>query len=185
MTEPALRDRTTLRLGGGPARRWVTATTETELVEAVRAADDAGEPVLVLGGGSNLVVADEGFAGTVVEVATRGIRSDVEDDDPTCGGAMVTVAAGESWDAFVATAVERGTPLADVLHAQAADDREAGRRELIESAARREVLMMVPVVFLVLPVTILFAFSPLRAGREGSILPGPSCCGGWSYSMDT
>jgi tight adherence protein C len=57
----------------------------------------------------------------------------------------------------VAVAVERGTPLADVLHAQAADVREAGRRELIEVAARKEVFMMVPVVFLVLPVTILFA----------------------------
>lgn len=60
----------------------------------------------------------------------------------------------------VAVAVERGTPLADVLHAQAADVREAGRRELIEVAARKEVLMMVPVVFLVLPVTVLFAFWP-------------------------
>jgi tight adherence protein C len=60
----------------------------------------------------------------------------------------------------VSVAVERGTPLADVLHAQAADVREAGRRELIETAARREVLMMVPVVFLVLPVTVLFAFWP-------------------------
>lgn len=106
-TGPLLAERTTLRLGG-PARAWVTATTEAELVEAVRAADEAGEPLLVLGGGSNLVVADEGFAGTVVEVATSGITSDVESDDPTCGGAMVTVAAGESWDGFVATAVERG-----------------------------------------------------------------------------
>ena len=60
----------------------------------------------------------------------------------------------------IAVAVERGTPLAEVLHAQAADVREAGRRELIEIAARREVLMMVPVVFLVLPVTVLFAFWP-------------------------
>lgn len=60
----------------------------------------------------------------------------------------------------VAVAVERGTPLADVLHAQAADVRDAGRRELIETAARREVLMMVPVVFLVLPVTVLFVFYP-------------------------
>ncbi|MCR6033368.1 pilus assembly protein TadB [Nocardioides sp. zg-579] len=60
----------------------------------------------------------------------------------------------------IAVAIERGTPLADVLHAQAADVREAGRRELIEVAARREVLMMVPVVFLVLPVTVLFAFWP-------------------------
>ena len=60
----------------------------------------------------------------------------------------------------VAVAVERGTPLAEVLHAQAADVREAGRRELVEVAARREVFMMVPVVFLVLPITILFAFWP-------------------------
>lgn len=62
--------------------------------------------------------------------------------------------------AGVAVAVERGTPLADVLHAQAADVREAGRRELIEIAARKEIFMMVPVVFLVLPVTVLFAFYP-------------------------
>ena len=107
-----LAEHTTLRLGG-PATRWVVATTEAELVEAVSAADAAGEPVLVLGGGSNLVVADEGFAGTVVEVATRGIASDTEpspggSDDPTCGGAMVTVAAGERWDDVVARAVERG-----------------------------------------------------------------------------
>ncbi|HEX6148172.1 type II secretion system F family protein [Nocardioides sp.] len=60
----------------------------------------------------------------------------------------------------IAVAVERGTPLADVLHAQAADVREAGRRELIEVAARKEVLMMVPVVFLILPVTVFFAFWP-------------------------
>ncbi|WP_183093081.1 UDP-N-acetylmuramate dehydrogenase [Nocardioides stalactiti] len=103
-----LADHTTLRLGG-PARAWVRATTEDELVAAITSADDAGEPVLVLGGGSNLVVADEGFAGTVVEVATRGIAADVEDsDDPTCGGAVVTAAAGETWDALVAHAVERG-----------------------------------------------------------------------------
>ncbi len=60
----------------------------------------------------------------------------------------------------MAVAIERGTPLADVLHAQAADVREAQRRALIESGARREIVMMVPVVFLVLPVTVLFAFWP-------------------------
>ena len=60
----------------------------------------------------------------------------------------------------IAVAIERGTPLAEVLHAQAGDVREAGRLELIEIAARKEVLMMVPVVFLVLPVTVLFAFWP-------------------------
>jgi UDP-N-acetylmuramate dehydrogenase len=99
-----LADHTTLRLGG-PARGWVRATTEAELTAALAEAEG---PVLVLGGGSNLVVADAGFDGTVVEVATRGVRADVADDtDPTCGGAMVTVAAGESWDDFVARAVER------------------------------------------------------------------------------
>ena len=60
----------------------------------------------------------------------------------------------------VAVAVERGTPLADVLHAQAADVRDAGRRELIEVAARKEIFMMMPVVFLILPVTVLIAFWP-------------------------
>jgi UDP-N-acetylmuramate dehydrogenase len=98
-----LADHTTLRLGG-PALEWVTATTEPELVTAL----DTTGPVLVVGGGSNLVVADEGFAGRVVEVATKGITADVEGEDPTCGGVLVRVAAGEDWDAFVALAVERG-----------------------------------------------------------------------------
>ena len=70
----------------------------------------------------------------------------------------------------IAIAVERGTPLSDVLHAQAADVREAGRRNLIELAARREVAMMVPVVFLILPVTVLFAFWP---GLIGLSLTAP------------
>lgn len=70
----------------------------------------------------------------------------------------------------IAVAVERGTPLADVLHAQAADVREAGRRELIEVAARKEVFMMVPVVFLVLPITVVFAFWP---GVVGLSLTAP------------
>ena len=60
----------------------------------------------------------------------------------------------------MAVAIERGTPLAAVLHAQAGDVREAGRRALIESGARKEIAMMVPVVFLVLPVTVVFAFWP-------------------------
>lgn len=64
----------------------------------------------------------------------------------------------------IAIAVERGTPLTDVLHAQAGDVREAGRRALIESGARREVLMMVPVVFLVLPTVVVFAFWPGLVG---------------------
>ena len=106
MTE-LLSEHTTLRLGG-PARSWVRAETEQDLVDAVRACDEAHEPVFVLAGGSNVVVADEGFDGTVVEVATTGVRADHEGDDPTCGGVVVTVAAGESWEPFVAQAVDRG-----------------------------------------------------------------------------
>ncbi|PVG81259.1 UDP-N-acetylmuramate dehydrogenase [Nocardioides gansuensis] len=106
---PELRDRTTLRLGG-PAREWVVATTERELIDAVSEADAAGTPVLVLAGGSNLVVADEGFDGRVVEVATRGVEADADcPDDLACLGAVtVKAAAGEVWDDLVATAVDKG-----------------------------------------------------------------------------
>lgn len=60
----------------------------------------------------------------------------------------------------VAIAVERGTPLAEVLRAQAVDVREAGKRALLEAGGRKEIAMMIPVVFLVLPVTVLFALFP-------------------------
>ncbi|MCA0337988.1 MAG: UDP-N-acetylmuramate dehydrogenase [Actinobacteria bacterium] len=100
----ALADLTTMRVGG-PAARLVTVSTTDELVDAVREVDDADEPLLVVSGGSNLVVADHGFPGTVVRVATHGIR--VESAD-ACGGATVRVAAGESWDEFVARAVAEG-----------------------------------------------------------------------------
>ena len=88
---------------GGPATRFLEAGLDDQVVAAVRAADAAGEPVLVLGGGSNLVVADEGFPGTVVHVATRGVQ--VSDDR---GGATVAVAAGEDWDALVRRCVAEG-----------------------------------------------------------------------------
>jgi len=95
-----LADYTTVHLGG-PARRFVRAVTEEDLTEAVRAADSGGEPLLVLGGGSNLVVADRGFDGTVVQVATAGVRRGPEPG-------LVTVAAGEDWDAVVAGTVAAG-----------------------------------------------------------------------------
>jgi UDP-N-acetylmuramate dehydrogenase len=98
-----LADHTTLRLGG-PAATWFRATTEAELVDAVAEADAAGRPVLLLGGGSNLVVADRGFDGLVVEIATRGVDAGGD----ACGGAFVTVAAGEDWDGLVARAVAEG-----------------------------------------------------------------------------
>src|SRR5690349_17258338 len=92
-----LADYTPVRLGG-PARAFVRAETEHELIDAARSADAAGEPVLILGGGSNLVVSDEGFDGTVIQVATRGVTRDA-------GPGVLTVAAGEEWDAVVAKAV--------------------------------------------------------------------------------
>ena len=64
---------TTLGLGG-PARRFVVAGTDEEIIAAVRDADQHGEPLLVLGGGSNLVISDNGFPGTVIQVATKGIH---------------------------------------------------------------------------------------------------------------
>lgn len=100
----ALADLTTLRLGG-PARRLVETATPEEIVDAVRSADTAGEPVFVLGGGSNVVVADEGFGGTVVRILSRGVT--VESCD-SCSGAFVRIAAGEDWDGIVRRALAEG-----------------------------------------------------------------------------
>jgi UDP-N-acetylmuramate dehydrogenase len=98
-----LADLTTLRLGG-PAGRLIEATDEGAVVEAVRRADRAGEPLLVLAGGSNVVVADEGFHGTVLRIATRGIvRTEAPD-----GRVLLDVQAGEPWDPLVARCVADG-----------------------------------------------------------------------------
>lgn len=98
-----LAELTTLHLGG-PAGQIVEAASEQQLVDAVTIADEAGDPALVVAGGSNLVVADRGVDGTVVLVRTRGITVDTD----ACSGAMVTVQAGEIWDDFVAHAIEQG-----------------------------------------------------------------------------
>jgi len=82
----------------------VTATSERELVEVVSQADDSRRPVLLLAGGSNLVVCDDGFPGTVVRIATAGVDVERRDGD----GVSVTVAAGEDWDGLVARAVGEG-----------------------------------------------------------------------------
>jgi len=90
---------TTLRTGG-PAKRLVEATTSDEVVTAVTAADQAGEPVLILGGGSNVVISDAGFEGTVVLLRSQGMHVTADD-----AMAEVTVAAGERWDELVQIAV--------------------------------------------------------------------------------
>jgi UDP-N-acetylmuramate dehydrogenase len=100
LTEQAdLAGRTTLRVGG-PAARLAEADSVGDLIAAVRDADLAGEPVLVLGGGSNLVIADAGFDGTVVKVGTAGVDCGQADDLVN-----VTVAGGENWDRLVEWAV--------------------------------------------------------------------------------
>ena len=100
----ALADYTTLGVGG-PARTFVSAASETGLIEAVRSADATGDPVLLIGGGSNLVIADDGFPGTVIHVNTRG----VDYRQAAAGNAVdVTIAAGQDWDGVVAGAVAEG-----------------------------------------------------------------------------
>ncbi len=98
-----LADHTTFRVGG-PAARFLRATTQEQLIDEVRRADGSQEPLLLLGGGSNILVPDAGFNGTVIQVGTRGITAEVS----TCGGAVVRVQAGENWDEFVAFAVSQG-----------------------------------------------------------------------------
>jgi UDP-N-acetylmuramate dehydrogenase len=151
-SETPLSGFTTLRTGGS-AGRVVVAETDAALIDAIAAADAAGEPVTILGGGSNVVVADDGLPGTVVLVRTRGIEVSVD----SCSGAWVTVAAGEPWDDFVARAVAEewsgvealsgipgltgatpiqnvgayGQEVADTIARVTAYDRVAGRTEVI------------------------------------------------------
>ncbi|WSF17547.1 UDP-N-acetylmuramate dehydrogenase [Streptomyces sp. NBC_01353] len=89
---------TTFRLGG-PAARLVTATTDDEVIAAVREADGTGTPLLVIGGGSNLVIGDKGFDGTALRIATKGFSLD---------GTKLELAAGEVWTDAVARTVEAG-----------------------------------------------------------------------------
>jgi UDP-N-acetylmuramate dehydrogenase len=86
---------TTLRVGG-PAQKIVHAHNEDELIEFVKAADKSGEQVLILGGGSNLLISDSGFAGTVIRVESKGNALDYD----ACSGGMIEVSAGEDWDKF-------------------------------------------------------------------------------------
>ncbi|RRR82726.1 UDP-N-acetylmuramate dehydrogenase, partial [Streptomyces sp. RP5T] len=89
---------TTFRLGG-PATRLVTATTDAEVIEVVREADATGTPLLVIGGGSNLVIGDKGFDGTALVIATKGYE---------LTGTHLTLAAGELWTDAVARTVDAG-----------------------------------------------------------------------------
>ena len=94
---------TTLKVGG-PAQKIVHAHTEDELVNFVKAADKSGEKILILGGGSNLLISDEGFAGTVIRVESKGNALEFD----ACSGGMIEVSAGEDWDEFVAITIAKG-----------------------------------------------------------------------------
>ncbi|MDP5227930.1 MULTISPECIES: UDP-N-acetylmuramate dehydrogenase [Arthrobacter] len=97
MSQTTLAGLTTTRVGG-PAGRFLEASTEAEIIDAVRTADAAGERLLILGGGSNLLMSDDGYPGTVLRITSQGIATSTEE---TCGGATVTVQAGHEWDDFV------------------------------------------------------------------------------------
>jgi UDP-N-acetylmuramate dehydrogenase len=102
-TTPALAELTTLRVGGAP-ERLITPASEAELTEVARELWSNDEPWAILAGGSNTVAPDEGFAGTVLRVATRGI----ERLDAPVGEVRLRVQAGEPWDDVVRYAVENG-----------------------------------------------------------------------------
>lgn len=89
---------------GGPAAKIILAKTEDELIFAVKAADNSGEPLLILGGGSNVLISDNGFAGTVIKVETSGNSFEID----ACSGGTLTVSAGTDWDEFVAFTIEKG-----------------------------------------------------------------------------
>ena len=96
-----LAEMTTLRVGG-PVGEYVEAATEAELIDAVRSADDAGTPLLVIGGGSNILASDAGFEGLVVRDARQEVRTD---SDSACGGVEFTATAGTTWDDLVRQAI--------------------------------------------------------------------------------
>ncbi len=104
-------DLTTIGVGG-PVSSLVEPTEESQIVDTVRRADDAGIPVFVIGGGSNILVSDDPFEGVVVRDARRGMSlcRGRRDSDGVCGRnrVHVEVEAGCVWDDFVADAVERG-----------------------------------------------------------------------------
>jgi UDP-N-acetylmuramate dehydrogenase len=92
---------TSLRVGG-PAKSIVNVSTEAEIVAAIEAAGDS--PILIIGGGSNVLISDKGFEGTVIHIANNEAEAEVD----ACSGATLTIGAGENWDDFVATTISRG-----------------------------------------------------------------------------
>ena len=92
---------TTLKVGG-PARNFIEVSSEDEIVKTLEELGDA--PVLIMGGGSNLLISDAGFKGTVIRITNNEVQAEVD----ACSGATLTIGAGENWDEFVATTMDRG-----------------------------------------------------------------------------
>lgn len=109
MTQQSLAELTTMRVGG-PAGRIIQPETTELLVEKALEAWHSGDEVLIIGGGSNLVVSDDGFDGDVIRVITRGIeRLTLPEAEAEAGAAVrIRVEAGEPWDELVAYTVEQG-----------------------------------------------------------------------------
>lgn len=87
---------------GGPAKKVIQVSTESEIIAAIEEAGDS--PVLILGGGTNLLISDKGFDGTVIRISNNSVQSEVD----ACSGATLTIGAGEDWDTFVQTSIDRG-----------------------------------------------------------------------------
>ena len=87
---------------GGPAQNFIEVATEVEIIKALESVGD--EPVLIIGGGTNMLVSDNGFAGTVIRISNNQVNEEVD----ACSGATLTIGAGENWDDFVASTIERG-----------------------------------------------------------------------------
>jgi UDP-N-acetylmuramate dehydrogenase len=92
---------TTLRVGG-PAKNFIKASNESEIIAAIESVGD--QPILILGSGSNLLISDTGFPGTVIHISNNQITAEVD----ACSGATLNIGAGEDWEAFVATTIDRG-----------------------------------------------------------------------------
>jgi UDP-N-acetylmuramate dehydrogenase len=92
---------TSLRVGG-PATKIVQVSTEAQIIAAI---EEAGEtPILIMGGGTNVLIADKGFEGTVIRISNNSVQAEVD----ACSGATLTIGAGEDWDVFVQTTITSG-----------------------------------------------------------------------------
>jgi UDP-N-acetylmuramate dehydrogenase len=87
---------------GGPATKIVQVSTEAEIIAAIEAAGDS--PILIMGGGTNVLISDKGFDGTVIRISNNSVQAEVD----ACSGATLTIGAGEDWDTFVQTTIDRG-----------------------------------------------------------------------------